>query len=131
TKVTPMVVHRFALRKSTPPFQAGHDSDVSVSPSLMSNSRLFRRIILGDPRSVENRSYHRVPLVTPPLVHWPSRLRHWNLGRPGLIPGSGVFYCEPIRDRVIGGAREALHQVQVLTGPAEGGQVGEICGVDH
>src|SRR5205807_2713487 len=89
------------------------------------------RFLLLNSGSAEYGGYHRIPLVAGPLVDRPLRLRHRNLCGPRFGPGGGIFGGELVRDRIVGTAREAFHQMQLLAGSSEGASSSEIGRVNH
>src|SRR6266700_3395656 len=92
---------------------------------------LLRRFLLLHAGPAEYGGDHRIPLVAGPLVDRPLSLRHRNLRGPRFGPRGGIFGGELVSDRIVGGAREAFHQVQFLPGSSESASSSEIGGVDH
>src|SRR5207244_6183828 len=92
---------------------------------------LVRRFRFDNTGPAKNGGDHRIAFVAGPLVDWPFCFRPGNLRGPSFGPRGGIFNRKLVSHRVIRGAREAFHQMQLFAGSSERGQVGEIGGVDY
>src|SRR5579864_8885578 len=103
-----------------------------VPPNLSCSLRfLLGRVFLRHACSAENGGYHRVALVAGPLVNRALSPCHRNLSGPRFGPGRRIFGSELVNHRIVGGSREAFHQMQLLAGSSESASISEIGRVDN
>src|SRR5258708_4493991 len=87
-------------------------------------------LLLGT-SSFEHVFHGVVSLVTGILVYRPGRLHQWSFSFPGACKCSRIVDCEFVEDGILVSPREALGQMKVLVGIAEGRLVLEIGCVDY
>src|SRR5215471_1565285 len=77
----------------------------SVSPCL---------VLFSQARAFQNVRHRVVAFMTGVLVYVRIGRRPGHFAGPWPLPGIGILYREPVQQRAIAGAREALDHVQVL-----------------
>src|SRR5579864_1959123 len=106
----------------TPDFRPGGDYFFAASSA---------GFLLIGPGSREDSCHAVVPLVAGVLEDRALGPDAGDLGGPRLSERRRVIDREGIEERIRIDTREALDQVHILAGAAEGGLVGEVGGVDH
>src|SRR3974390_418722 len=112
------------------------ERDRSRSPACRCSPRFGRLTWTGSslcvfflrPGAAEDVGQTVIAFMTGKLINRAKGRPHRQLHAPGLGPRGRIFHRELVQDRVLAGAREALHHVEILARSAEVGLAREIRG---